>query len=174
MIGVALIALIPAIATRASQGTNNALGRLLLSELPAAMTPVAAAAAGAAAILVVLAIAISRTRAPWRIDAALYASGVVPAVLIVAVFWPAAVTWNQAPIVAAAKASRGLTETVVEWNTNWPSFSVYRQAATPVRKPEPGEVVLTRADRLDALPRHEIVFRQREVVLARILAPGPQ
>lgn len=174
VIGIALIALIPAIATRASQGTGNALGKVLLSELPAAMAPVAIAAAGAAAILVVLAIAVSRTRGAWRTDAALYAAGAVPAVLIVAVFWPAAVTWNQAPIVAAAKASRGLNETIVEWNTNWPSFSVYRQAATPVRKPQPGEVVLTRADRLDALPRHEIVFHQREVVLARILASGVQ
>ena len=169
LLGLALVALIPAIAARVSDSTGNAFTKMLLAELPEAMKPVAFAAIVAAVIVLILAIIVHRARITDRIDAALYVAGAIPAIFIVAVFWPAAIRWNQAPIVAAAQASRAAGTPVVEWNTNWPSFSVYREAPTPVRKPEPGEVVLTRADRLDALPPHEVVFRQREVVLARIV-----
>jgi hypothetical protein len=57
---------------------------------------------------------------------------------------------------------------VVEWNANWPSFSVYRGAVTPVRRPKPGETVLTRADRVGELPPHDVVLARREVLVARV------
>ena len=166
-LGLVLVALLPWIASRAGASTRNALGKLLLSELHDAMKPVAIAAVVALVLMFVLGVAAARLRLS-RVDARICIAGAVPALFIVTVFWPIAITWYQAPIVAAAKASRAMREPVVEWNSNWPSFSVYRQAPTPVRPPQPGEIALTRADRVDALPPHEIVFRQREVVLARI------
>jgi len=39
---------------------------------------------------------------------------------------------------------------------------------TPSRRPRPGEIVLTRIDRAGELPPHDVVFAQREVLLARI------
>ncbi len=94
-------------------------------------------------------------------------------ILIVGALWPAGVAWYQGPIAAAGEAMRGAPGTIVEWNANWPSFSVYRRAATPPREPRPGEIVLTRADRERELPAHEVVFARREVLLARITGVGP-
>jgi hypothetical protein len=86
---------------------------------------------------------------------------------MVGALWPQGVTWFQGPVAAAGTFARN-EPTVVEWNANWPSFSVYRRAPMPVRKPRPGEVVLTRIDRVGELPPHDILFARREVVLARI------
>ena len=58
-------------------------------------------------------------------------------------------------------------------------FAFYYQDVTPLRAPEPGEVVFTRTTRLERLDslgiRTEELFRKGGVVLARALeeAPGP-
>jgi hypothetical protein len=57
---------------------------------------------------------------------------------------------------------------VVQWNFNAPSFSVYRQQVTPSRPPLPGELALTRIDRL---PQGDTtlqeLYREGGVVLVR-------
>jgi hypothetical protein len=108
-----------------------------------------------------------RLPAEARSDARLYAAGAVPALLMVSTLWPQGVTWFQAPVAAAGAFARGQPD-VVEWNANWPSFSVHRGAVTPSRRPQPGETVLTRIDRVGELPPHDVVFAQREVLLARV------
>jgi len=80
------------------------------------------------------------------------------------------ISWFQGPVVAAAEFARKAQGSVVQWNANWPSFSVYRGEATPVRPPFAGDLVLTRADRVHELPAAQVVFSRREVVLARL--PG--
>jgi len=66
----------------------------------------------------------------------------------------------------AAMLARQYGAPVGSWRLNQPSFSVYRQAATPSRLPLAGEQVLTRSDRLADLQRelgalaiHEIHHR---------------
>jgi len=63
----------------------------------------------------------------------------------------------------------------VAWRIIMPSFSVYRQAATPTRVPELGQLVFTRTDRVNevkALLAPPLVLRevyQRSfVTLARV------
>lgn len=78
---------------------------------------------------------------------------------------------QQEPIREAALLTRALNLDVVMWRLNAPSFSVYRGAPTPTRDPQPGDVVLTRASRLDGLPKgstYDILFSRGGIVLARI------
>lgn len=77
----------------------------------------------------------------------------------------------QAPIREAGRLARERGFHVVMWRLNAPSFSVYRGAPTPSRAPEPGEVVVTRADRLAGLPKgtsYDILYSRGGIVLARI------
>ena len=173
VLGLLAAAALPWIATAAAARTGNTLARLLLDDLAPAMRPVSIGAAVAVLVLLVLTVLVRRLPRDMRTDARLYVAGAVPALFLVVVLWPRGITWFQEPVATAGRTMRGETGPVVEWNANWPSFSVYRGAPTPVRAPRPGEIVLTRTDRAGALPRHEPIFVQREVMLARILPPSP-
>jgi 4-amino-4-deoxy-L-arabinose transferase-like glycosyltransferase len=166
-LGLLLAAALPWIAREASARTGNALARLLLADFALNMHALVAPALLACALLIVAALAAMRLPPALRTDARLYAAGAIPALCMVLVLWPRGIGWFQAPVAAAAAFARGHPD-VVEWNANWPSFSVQRGAVTPSRRPRPGEIVLTRIDRAGELPPHEVVFAQREVLLARI------
>ena len=59
------------------------------------------------------------------------------------------------------------------WRLNAPSFSVYRGAPTPSREPRPGDVIVTKANRLSELPgalTFDLLYSKRGIVLARIRA----
>jgi len=58
----------------------------------------------------------------------------------------------------------------VQWDFAAPSFSVYRRQVTPARPPEPGELAITRSDRLDPAVPAQILLREGGVVLLRRLA----
>jgi hypothetical protein len=165
--GLAFAAALPWLAGQAASRTGNALGRLLLEDFAASLGTLVVPALVAFGVLAVAVIATPRLPARWRSDWLLYAVGAVPAVFLVAALWPQGIAWFQAPVAAAGRAARN-APAVVEWNANWPSFSVYRGAVTPSRRPQPGEMVLTRIDRAAELPPHDVVFARREVLLARI------
>jgi hypothetical protein len=77
----------------------------------------------------------------------------------------------QAPIKEAGLLARERHFDVVAWRLNAPSFSVYRGAPTPSREPRAGDVIVTRASRLSALPKgtsYDILFSRGGIVLARI------
>lgn len=94
----------------------------------------------------------------------------VAAVLQVLVLTTTVVPWAgavlQGPVKAAAAEARRLGGPVVAWRLDTPSFSVYREAVTPSREPLPGEIALTRLDRVPA-SGYELLFRQGGVVLVR-------
>lgn len=73
------------------------------------------------------------------------------------------------PVKRAGLKAHGLAETVVQWNFHVPSFSVYRQQPTVARQPKPGELAITRADRLPPDAPVEVLYRERGVVLLRYL-----
>ena len=78
----------------------------------------------------------------------------------------------QGPVKAAAAVARGQEGDVVAWKIDAPSFSVYRQAVTPSREPEPGEMAITRFDRVPA-EGYEQLFRQGGVALVRRVPEPP-
>jgi 4-amino-4-deoxy-L-arabinose transferase-like glycosyltransferase len=71
------------------------------------------------------------------------------------------------PVKRAGLKAHGMPDTVVQWNFHVPSFSVYRQQPTVARPPQPGELAITRADRLPPDAPVEILYRERGVVLLR-------
>ncbi len=84
----------------------------------------------------------------------------------------------QGPVKEAALIAKELDEPVVSWRFTAPSFSVYREAVTPSRAPEAGEVALTRIDRVPA-ENVELIYSKGGVALFRQLPeaeaePGPE
>ncbi len=78
-----------------------------------------------------------------RLDAAavLIGAGLIQTVLVVAGFAPVLGAVQQVPVREAALRARELALPCVSSTADFPSFSVYRGAVTPVRDPKPGELV---------------------------------
>ena len=101
--------------------------------------------------------------------AKLTATAALQAALLAGVVVPYAGELAQGPVKAAGLKARELGESVVFWRfTTAPSFSVYRQAVTIKADPQPGQLALTRTDRLPADASVDMVFRQGGVALVRL------
>ena len=84
---------------------------------------------------------------------------------------PAAGFAQQSAIKEVAELARERQLDPVLWRLNAPSFSVYRGAPTPSREPRPGDVIVTRANRLSELPsglQYDLLYSKRGIVMARI------
>src|SRR5436190_150912 len=80
---------------------------------------------------------------------------------------------QQGSLKEAAILCREQQLNAVLWRLNAPSFSVYRGAPTPSRDPKPGDVIVTRSNRLADLPKglsYDLLYSKRGIVLARIRA----
>ena len=73
----------------------------------------------------------------------------------------------QGPVKDAAAVARKRPEAAVQWSFSAPSFSVYRRQITPARPPQPGELAITRIDRLDPSVPVEILFEEGGIALVR-------
>jgi len=135
IIGMALLVASPLIVRRAQTGGANALTKALLSDVLPVFDSFRWPAVTALVAIAIVALWATRLQRPLRTDVQLYAAGAIPALLMVGVLWPTGVSWFQAPVVAAAEYARKSHANVVQWNSNWPSFSVYRGEATPTRPP---------------------------------------
>lgn len=74
----------------------------------------------------------------------------------------------QGPVRRAALVARTRTEPGVLWNFHMPSFSVYREQVSPTVQARPGQIALTRIDRLPADIPVDILYREGGVVLVKI------
>ncbi|MBV5310359.1 MAG: glycosyltransferase family 39 protein, partial [Chromatium okenii] len=80
----------------------------------------------------------------------------------------------QAPVKEAALIAKQLDLPTVSYRTSLPSFSVYRDAITPQRPPQAGDLVLLRLDKLPLLTRdhpdlqQEMVYQRGAVALVRL------
>ncbi len=54
------------------------------------------------------------------------------------------------------------------WNFHMPSFAVYRGRVTPIGAPRPGDLALTRIDRLPADANVERLFDEGGVALVKV------
>lgn len=93
---------------------------------------------------------------------------VIAAVLQILVLTTTVVPWVggvlQGPVKLAAVEARKHDAPVVAWRIDAPSFSVYREAVTPSREPAPGEIALTRVDRIPQ-DGYTVLFRKGGVAL---------
>ena len=151
-----LLAALPETLTIAAGKTSKPFEKFLLDGLAVAFSDSARWLLPLFAVAAV-ALAVWRSLPVWQ---GLVLAGLLQALLVSAVIAPRAINVTQGPIREAAQVAREAGGTVVAWRIIMPSFSVYRQAATPTRVPVEGELVLTRTD------------RQPEV--QALLAPGLQ
>ncbi len=100
--------------------------------------------------------------------AKLVVTGAMQVVLLAGVVVPYAGELVQGPVKAAGLKARELGGEVVFWRfTTAPSFSVYRQAVTLKGDPKPGQLALTRIDRLPPDAPVDTVFQEGGVVLVK-------
>jgi 4-amino-4-deoxy-L-arabinose transferase-like glycosyltransferase len=119
--------------------------------------------AGGAALVIVIVLGVLWRGPVWTL---LGTAGGVVALLVATVVAPAVGTILQQPVKEAAQLSRTLAVPTVMWDLDNPSIGVYRAAATPDRRPEPGEAVITRRSRLPDLGPHRILYERGAIVLA--------
>ncbi|MCB1890238.1 MAG: glycosyltransferase family 39 protein [Rhodocyclaceae bacterium] len=117
------------------------LGRALTAVSPIYFLATAAALVGWLAVIRVLALPV------WH---KLALAGALQAITLVAFVVPFAGELAQGPVKRAGLALRDVAEPVTLLSYTAPSLSVYRQAITPRRQPEPGQLAVTRIDRLPA------------------------
>ncbi len=147
----------------------DAYTRAILSVAPEAFDPTyrlwtGVGLAGVAALL------FAHGWAPWK---RLMGAGLVTAWLVGMALVPTYGEIQQGPTREAARVAREAGWKVVMWRLDMPSFAVYYGDITPLRAPEPGEVVFTRVTRLSDLEMPtEVVFQKGGIVLARALGEG--
>ena len=122
----------------------------------------------------VIGLALWRQLPVWQ---GLVLAGMLQAAAIAGVVAPRAIDVTQGPVREAALLVKASGEPVVAWRIIRPSFSVYREAATPTRIPALGELVLTRTDRLPEVQKRlapgqvlRPTFQKSFVTLARVEA----
>lgn len=83
---------------------------------------------------------------------------------------PIAADIMQQPIKSAALYAKQHNWDVVMWQMNYPSFSVYLGRPVLRRNPKPGDVIITKANKLEGIQSHQILFQKHGLVLTRIMA----
>lgn len=100
--------------------------------------------------------------------AKMHANGLVLAFGMALFLLPAAGTLLQEPIRQAGRIVHAMHDPLVMHGINNPSFQTYAGRQVEKRPPRAGDVVFTRESQLSGLPAHEVIFRQRSYVLARV------
>lgn len=85
---------------------------------------------------------------------------------------PTVAAVQQGPVRDAGLAARERPETVVMWGLNNPSFNVYANRGVERRRPQPGEVAVTRFGHLERLDRYRVLFERNGVVLVKVPVEG--
>ncbi len=115
------------------------------------------------ALVLWLVIALQRR---WSVWTRLATGAVLQALVLATTVVPWSARVLQGPVKEAALLARELGGPAVRLRFDAPSFSLYRQAVTPSRPAQPGELVITRVDRVPATG-HEELYRKGGVVLLR-------
>lgn len=119
-----------------------------------------------AALIFVAALLAIRRLPAWK---KLAASAFALALLLPTVVTPYLGDLLQGPVRRAALVSRQYPGVAVQWNFFQPSFAVYRGRQAPARDPRPGEIALTRFDRIPGDARVEVLYSEGGVRLVKLL-----
>ena len=157
---IAFVVALPDLLTHAAGAgwIRDAFYRAMAARADAATPDFYRPVAWAGAALALAALAWPRRRRAARIDdgerrarrtatRALEAS-IVATLLLCVIGAPMLGEVLQGPVKRAALVAKTMPEAAVTWNFHMPSFAVYRERVTPIGTPQPGELALTRIDRL--------------------------
>ncbi|EXJ14074.1 ArnT family glycosyltransferase [Imhoffiella purpurea] len=104
-------------------------------------------------------------------------AGIIQTLVVFGVLVPKVFEVMQAPVKEAGLVAKALDMPTVVYRTSMPSFSVYREAVTPNRRPQAGDLVFLRIDKLDRLERdlpdldRTLVYQRGPVALVMVRAP---
>lgn len=145
---------------------GDAFYRAQLSRaLEAAEWPYYAITLGALVLWLAI-LVLARKLPPWP---RLVAAGTLQVLALTLAVTPFVGEVLQGPVRQAGLLAHEIGGPAVTWRfTTAPSFSVYRQAVTPARAPQPGELALARTDRLPD-SGIEVLYRAGGVALVRKL-----
>ena len=111
---------------------------------------------------------------PWRLGTfgatpadRVLAAAIVATIALCTIAAPYVGEVLQGPVKRAALAARAWPESAVTWNFHMPSFAVYRRRVTPIGTPQPGELALTRIDRLPKDADVDMLFQEDGVALVK-------
>ncbi len=119
----------------------------------------------ALAVVAVVALMVERR---LSIPAKLGVVGVINATALALFVLPAAGEVQQAPIRDAALLARERGYDVVMWGLNTPSFIVYSGRLVARRDPRPGEIALTRLQKLRDRNDYDVLFSRNGIALVRL------
>ena len=102
-----------------------------------------------------------------RVATRVLEAAVIATLLLCAIGAPMLGEVLEGPVKRAALVAKARPEPAVTWNFHMPSFSVYRERVTPIGTPKPGELGLTRIDRLAVDADVERLFEEGGVVLVK-------
>ncbi len=108
-----------------------------------------------------------RERRARRVATRVLEAAIVATILLCAIGAPYFGEVLEGPVKRAALVARSRPEPAVTWNFHMPSFAVYRERETPIGTPKPGELALTREDRLPPDADVERLFSEGGVVLLK-------
>ncbi len=103
-------------------------------------------------------------------------AGVLQTVVVYGVVMPRIFTALQLPVKEAALIAQHMALPTVMYRTSAPSFSVYRQAITPKRAVQAGDLVFLRVDKRAALQREypeltaELIYQRGAFILLKLTA----
>jgi 4-amino-4-deoxy-L-arabinose transferase-like glycosyltransferase len=104
----------------------------------------------------------------WPRQGRLLIGGIIGVYLISDLLLPLAAKIQQTPIKQAGLIAAKYDNPAVMWHLNTPSFSVYSNRVVPNRRPEAGELVLTKTRYLDQLKGYEILYQSNGIALALV------
>ena len=94
--------------------------------------------------------------------------GLMFTILINGCLIPKVASIMQTPIKSAALLAKNKGYDVVMWRMSYPSFSFYYGRPLLKREPQAGDVIITKADKLNDFPAYTIIYQDHSIVLARI------
>ena len=84
---------------------------------------------------------------------------------------PLAGSIMQQPVKEAALLAKKNDYHVVMWAASYPSFAVYREEIIVERPLREGDIVLTKANKLNKIKQYRIIYQKNGIVMARVMVP---
>jgi 4-amino-4-deoxy-L-arabinose transferase-like glycosyltransferase len=114
---------------------------------------------------VIMVAAIPRVSMQWRS----LVLGCLFTALITGHLAPLAADIMQVPVKTAALMAKARNYDVIMWQMNYPSFNVYYgKPALQKKVLAPGDIIITKTDKLSRIKDYEIIYQKHGIVLSRI------
>ncbi len=162
LVGVLIIA--PCLLPMAAERIHDPYTVIILRSFAETIGPVYWASVLAVAgvlVFVLLSASVSKTKA-------LLTAGFSLLLLVNLTAMPLAASVLQEPVKEAAMIAKAQGYDVVMWKLNVFSFLVYTEKTAETRTPRAGDVVLTRADKLDRIKSYDLLYRKNGVALVKV------